>query len=127
MLHFIRAEIDKATLELALAHRPIPMGTTIGKTGNHGLSVSQNGGSGKHVHYSLILEPGKYDDALESSFGPGWKDDQRAAMRKAYGQVFDDQVKKRGIQWMNENIIAREDPYYNSALRYYVNTAPLGL
>lgn len=126
MLHFIREELDSGALAAAIAGAPLALGAAIGPTGNHGLSVSKNGkGTGRHVHYSLVLEPGVYDDDLRYQVGRDWNADRTGEYRSKYGPDFSAQVTQRGISWMNEIVIARNDPYYNGSLRYYVNTGKL--
>jgi hypothetical protein len=127
MLHFIRGELDSGALAAALVGAGLEIGAPIGPTGNHGLSVSSNGGNGRHVHYSIILEPGVYNDDLEARLGASWNSDYSANFRAKYGPAFIDQVKQRCITWMNTKVIARHDPYYNGALRFYVNPAVYGL
>jgi hypothetical protein len=127
MLHFIREELDSGALSAGLAGAGLKMGSPIGPTGNHGLSASVNGGDGRHVHFSLILEPGAYDDELRAKIGSIWDSDYSADYRARYGTPFIDEAKKRGITWMNARIIARHDPYYSGAIRFYVNPAVYGL
>lgn len=122
MLHFLREELDSGALASAITHAPLALGAPIGPVGNHGLSVPSRGGSGRHVHYSLILEPGIYDDDLAVLVGERWAEDLSSTYRTRLGPAFTSQVTIRGIQWMNESIIARKDPYYNGALRFYLNT-----
>jgi hypothetical protein len=122
MLHFLRAELDSGALAAAIAHAPLAKGAPIGPTGNHGLSVPMNGGTGRHVHYSLILEPGAYDNDLQVLSGGSWNSDRTSDYRAKYGAPFISQAAQRGIQWMNEFCIARNDPYYDGKLRFYINT-----
>lgn len=122
MLHFLRGELDSGALAAALAGAPLGQGAPIGPTGNHGLSVSKSGGDGRHVHYSLILEPGAYDEDLKTLAGAGWNSDHSADYRSRLGPAFIAQAAQRGIRWMNAFIIARADPYYDGKLRFYVNT-----
>jgi len=125
MLHFIRGELESAVLSAALVKAPIPAGTPIGPTGNHGLSVPLNGGTGRHVHYCLILEPGVYDDKLKILAGAGWNNDHMSDYRSQYGKAFIADTAARGVRWMNEFIVARADPYYDGKLRFVVNTTKL--
>ena len=128
LLHFIRGELDSGALAAGLAKAGLALGAPIGPAGNHGLSVSsRKGGDGRHVHCSLILEPGQYDDDLAARIGASWNSDRSADYRSHYGQPFIAQASQRGITWMSAHIIARHDPYYSGALRFYVDPAVYGL
>ncbi|HOX30895.1 MAG TPA: hypothetical protein PLB91_01115 [Spirochaetales bacterium] len=127
LLHFIRGELDSGALAAGLSGAGLALGDPIGPAGNHGLSVKAKGGTGRHVHCSLVLEPGQYDGDLEARIGSIWHNDYSTDYRARYGQPFVAQAKQRGIKWMNAHIIARFDPYYNGALRFYVNPAVYGL
>jgi hypothetical protein len=127
MLHFIRDELDSGALASALAGAGLEIGSPIGPTGNHGLSVSSGKGDGRHVHYSLIFEPGVYNEDLEERLGSSWNADYSSSFGSKYGPAYIAEAKKRGITWANTKVIARHDPYYNGALRFYVHPAVYGL
>jgi hypothetical protein len=127
LLHFIRGELDSGALAAAITGAGLEAGAPIGPTGNHGLSVAAGSGDGRHVHYSLVLEPGVYDDDLATKIGSIWNSDYSSSYRDRYKQPFIDEVRARGITWMNAHIIARHDPYYDGKLRLYINPAVYGL
>jgi hypothetical protein len=127
LLHFIRGELDSGALAAAIAGAGLEIGSPLAPTGNHGLSVSSGKGDGRHVHYSLVLEPGAYDDDLLARIGQIWNSDYTSTYRARYGQSFIVDAAKRGITWMNAHVIARHDPYYDGKLRFYVNPAAYGL
>jgi hypothetical protein len=127
MLHFIRDELDSGCLAAALAGAGLAIGAPIGPVGNHGIFVASKGGTGRHVHLSLIVEPDSYDEDLAERIGSGWNTDSSADYLARYGSAYANQVKQRGIEWMNEHLIARHDPYYGGRLRYYVNPRVYGL
>jgi hypothetical protein len=127
LLHFIRSELVEDTLQDLLKGASIEAGQPLGPTGNHGLSIPSKGGTGRHVHYSLVLKPGAYDKDLADHFGPGWKNDWSADYRAKYGRAYIEEAAKRGVRWANDSIIAKADPYADGRLRFYVNTTTLGL
>jgi hypothetical protein len=104
-LHFARSELDEETRALIIQRLPIQQGARIGPAGNVGISL------GRHVHYMLIVDPGRYDGELEQKWGEGWNRDRCKEYVARYGQPFTDQIKSRKISWMNEYIIAKTDPY----------------
>jgi hypothetical protein len=121
MLHFNQAELSNGALAKALVGAPIAKGEKIGPAGNTGLSVSKSGGDGRHLHLSLVLEPGTYDDQLCRVIGDGWNVDRAVSWRDRYGRPFIDECSRRSITWMNQHVIARYDPYYNGRMRYYID------
>jgi hypothetical protein len=121
LLHFNRDELDSGILASCLANASISKDSPIGSAGNTGISVSKRGGDGRHVHLSLIVEPGRYDDQLHRVIGDGWNNDRSSDWRARYGKPFIDECQKRSIFWMNQHIIARYDPYYSGKPRFFID------
>jgi hypothetical protein len=122
MLHFIRAEIDPDFLHAALAGHAVKEGAKIGPTGNKGLSVATvPGGTGRHVHYSLLLRPGIYDDELDA-LSPGWRVDLRDQLAHEHGPAFIRECTARGVIWINPEAMQKQDPWTGKA-RIIIDTA----
>jgi hypothetical protein len=125
ILHFLRDELDSLILASAISNAGIDAGTRIGPAGNKGISISSSGGDGRHIHYSLILSPGAYDDQLAQLAGPGWNSDRSSDFRAKYGKAFIQEAAIRGVRWMNQYVIAKADPYYVGRIRFVVDSVKL--
>ena len=125
MLHFIKEELNPAFLELALKRAAVPAGMEIGPVGNKGLSVAAAGGTGRHVHYSLMLTPLIYDDYLDETF-PGWNIDKSEEYEKRYGPAFVVERAKRQVIWYSDRALCKMDPWTGKR-RYIVDSLIFGL
>jgi len=113
LLHLLREELFPDTRALILNGLPIDKGSIIGPAGNYGLSVSNFGGSGRHVHYSLTLEKGIYDSDLDEKWGNLWKKNDKDNLIKKYGPYLKEDMKNRGggIKLMNNFLHEYIDPF----------------
>jgi hypothetical protein len=118
MLHFFRAEISEEFAALMIQGLPAQCGDVIGPAGNMGVSF------GRHVHYALILAPGRFDDELIQAFGYEWDKDKLPGLVAQYGPALEQDRRARRIAWMNENVVARIDPYWGRE-SYQVNSVAL--
>jgi hypothetical protein len=125
ILHFRKEEMSEEFRALMIQELPAFPGDPIGPAGNKGLSIGLNGHSGRHIHYELILEPGKYDDDLTEKYGGlEWKKDYLPAYVNEYGSKLELDRLRRRVSWMNSQVIARIDPGYGK-LMYSVNSYKL--
>ena len=123
MLHFLPGELSAELRESIKHAREVPRGTPIGPVGNKGIAVAAAGGTGRHVHYSLMLMPGFYDDQLDE-VAPGWRLDRTAEFSRLYGSHFVVERTRRAIRWMNDKVICKGDPWTN-AERLVVDSATI--
>jgi hypothetical protein len=109
MLHFIKDEVNPAVMDAVANKSALAISTVIGPAGNKGQSVSTvKGGSGRHLHYQTMLEPGVHDRFL-ASVRADWDVDNTKVFTAQYGKLFTAEVKKRGIWWMNDYVIFKHD------------------
>lgn len=123
MLHFIPAELRPAALARLRSGTPLDRGDAIGPAGNKGLAVSNIGGSGRHVHYTLVLKPGVHDEELAARW-PDWKKDETPQWGETYGAVIREELRRKNVQWGNAHVIARIDPHWG-VLTYQVDSMGL--
>lgn len=121
MLHFLREELDPAVREAANSSGGLGAGQVIGPAGNKGMSISGNGGDGRHVHYQLMLKPRIYDGELEH-LAPLWSVDRKDELARRYGPTFLRECAARGIAWINEQALERSDPW-TGRQRIIIDTA----
>jgi hypothetical protein len=121
MLHFLKEEVDPAFLHAALKGGPAPSGFPIGPTGNKGIFVASSEGTGRHVHYSLLLKPGVYDEDLDQ-IAPGWNIDLKDQLVNEHGSAFIRECAARGVRWINTKALEKVDPWTGKA-RILIDTA----
>jgi len=114
-LHFIKTELNATLVDAIKNYLSVKSGVVIGPAGNKGLSVASKGGTGRHVHYQLLLEPGAYDDQLDA-IHPGWLDNKIPEYTAKYGKKFTIEIAYRGILWMNEVAMEKYDPWFGKRL-----------
>lgn len=116
LYHFRQAEFSDEAAAAIETGGKLAMGAPIAPAGDVGL-----GFGGAHLHYSIILWPGAYDDFLKEALGDEWDIDRTAAMAAQYGKPFLGQIAQRRVKWMNDAIIARVDPF-SGRLGYFVDS-----
>lgn len=119
--HFHREELSsEAIAAMTVKGFSMNAGTPIGPAGNVGISVASAGNDGSHVHLVIIAYPELYDSVADIVGVKFWHVNKIDQYIKQYGQPFKDIVDKWQIEWMNEDVIARFDPF-RQRMGYFLN------
>jgi len=104
MLHFRPNERTPDLLNALRNGRGLPAGAPLAPAGDVGI------GSGRHVHYQLMLDP-ECDWTELDKLVPGWTQDDKTDWLSRYGLAFALERSRRGIRWINTRALRRADPW----------------
>jgi hypothetical protein len=110
--HFYKAELTPETRAACDKKGMIMAGAPLGPAGDVGV------GAGRHVHLVIKAKPGT---DLSPMLGVGWDEDKTKDFAEKYGDIFLEKALKRGILWMNEDVIYRR--VGGGPTAYYINPA----